>query len=143
MSKTSKIMLILGIVIVLAFAAFYFYKRGITSDYLKLGGTGNADLDKEDNEFTKKLWAEFTKRAGETPAWIVDLALKKTSGEEDTSGLDSFYRVNGTLLKSGALFATIQGGYVPNGFSKLSAADWQYLWDLYTQWKTSVNIKYA
>lgn len=143
MSKTAKIMLILGIVIIMAAAAVYFYRRGLTSDLIKKGGTGNPELDKEDNAFTQALWTEFTKRAGETPTWVLDLAVKKTMGEEDTNGLDSFYRINGQLTKAGALFATIQAGYISEPFNKVSAADWQYLWEMYTKWKASMNLKYA
>lgn len=138
-----KIMITIVILIVVGMLGYYFYKRGLTADLSKAGGTGNGELDKEDAAFVKKFWSEFTKRAGETPTWVLDSAVKKTMGEEDTSGLDSFYRANGALLKSGALFATIQGGYIPYGFSKVTAQGWQELWDLYTGWKTGINLKYA
>lgn len=143
MSSGKKMLLVVMIIAVLAAAGYYFYRRGLTADLVKSGGTGNAALDKDDAEFVKKFWAEFTKQAGETPAWVLESALKKTNGEEDTSGLNSFYRTNGALTKSGALFATIQGGYIPYGFSKVSPAGWQLLWDMYMKWKTNIDLKYA
>jgi hypothetical protein len=141
MDKMKKIMIAV-IVLVIIGIAYMYYKKGI-GGLKKLGGSGNAELDKEDNEFTTKLWAEFTARAKETPSWVLDLAIKSYTGESnDTANLDSFYRINGKMLKAGCLFVTLQRGYVPFEFSKLSPADWEALWSMYANWKTQMNLKY-
>lgn len=136
--------IIITVIVIVIGLAIYFYYKGKNSEpkeFKKLASTGNPALEAEDNAFTKELWAAFTKSTGESPNWVMESAIATVTGESDHHlGLGSFYRHKGVLLKSGALFATIQAGYQPLG--KLSQQQWQELWDMYSNWHNKINLKY-
>lgn len=131
--------IILSIIVIGAAAgAYFYYKKNSTSSMVA--------TYPEDNVFTQKLWAEFSKRAHDSPPWIMEQAIDLYQGNHPDADLyDSFYRINGKMLKAGALFGIIQRGYVgteTNLFGSKSQ-QWQELWDLYTNWHYQMIMKYA
>lgn len=130
--------IILSFLVIGAAAVAYFYYRKNTPAMVA--------TYPEDNEFTQKLWAEFSKRAHDSPPWIMEQAIDLYQGNHPDADLyDSFYRINGKMLKAGALFGIIQRGYVgteTNLFGS-NSQQWQELWDFYSNWHAKMTLKYA
>lgn len=132
MNKKLIIVLILIVVIGLG---YYFYSKGSE----KPGR--NSKLDAEDNRFTRELWNEFTKRAGENPTWLLDAAMKEYETDGSKMQMPT-RRKNGLPLKAGALIAHIGESYEGYSYSKINKKDWEYLWKLYHDWKSNIDLNY-
>lgn len=135
-----KTILIIVIAVLVLGAGAFFYFKGSNAALLN-AKPGDSDLTKEDSEFTKKLWAEFTRRAGETPSWVLEGAIQSYEADDDVVS-NEFNRKNGRPLKAGALISVIARSYEGYSYSKLKPGDWKALYEMYANWKTSLNLKY-
>lgn len=123
------------IIIALVIAGYYFYVKGSTKN------GRSSDLEKEDNRFTKELWEEFTRRSGDNPTWLLDAAIKEYETDGPKMTMET-RRFKGLPLKAGALIAHIGESYEGYNHSKLSKADWAYLWQKYHDWKNTLALNF-